>query len=134
LAQGFKITPEQAPEWFKSALVGNIYKIELDRERMVETNSLDMMQNTSIVTHPESILEMQMTTLVMCQALHYLWGDSFGHDVADSGSNNFMLVLMAEHIISYILGIVKDWDLKKHGEPNQYGILEAKFEQSIANF
>jgi hypothetical protein len=33
-----------------------------------------------------------------------------------------MLVLLVEHVMSYIFGILKTIDLKKNGVPNRFGI------------
>lgn len=49
---------EDAPRWLKNCVVGRVSKKDLDDERMKETNSLDLMQNSSIIYHTESILEM----------------------------------------------------------------------------
>jgi uncharacterized membrane protein YwaF len=46
---------------------------------MVETNSLDMMQNSGIIYHTESILEMQVAALLTCFLLNRRWGDNFGY-------------------------------------------------------
>lgn len=54
----WEIEAENSHVWLRRCLVGKITKAELDDERMKETNSLDMMQNTSIIYHTESILEM----------------------------------------------------------------------------
>ncbi len=45
-------------DWIKRCIVGHIKKAELDEARKNETNALDMMQNSSIIYHPESLLEM----------------------------------------------------------------------------
>ena len=52
------VTPEQSEMWIKNNVVGRITKKDLDSERVRETNLQDMMQNTSIINHPESIIEM----------------------------------------------------------------------------
>ena len=58
LKAGNPVPQDKAIEWVKKNIVGNIRKHELDDERMKETNALDMMQNSSIIYHTESILEM----------------------------------------------------------------------------
>lgn len=65
--------------WVKKNIVGNIRKHELDDERMKETNALDMMQNSSIIYHTESILEMQICTLFAMMWLTNLWDESKGY-------------------------------------------------------
>ena len=65
-----KVHQDDATGWIKRCLVGNIKKGDLDDERMNETNSLDMMQNSSIIYHTESILEMQFMCLILVVILH----------------------------------------------------------------
>lgn len=58
------MTNIEANSWIKRVIVGNISKSDLDEERLAETNSMDMFQNSSIVYHTESILEMQLISLI----------------------------------------------------------------------
>jgi bifunctional DNA-binding transcriptional regulator/antitoxin component of YhaV-PrlF toxin-antitoxin module len=58
IAEKKMVSEDEATAWITRCLVGNIRKGDLDDERMNETNSLDMMQNSSIIYHTESILEM----------------------------------------------------------------------------
>ena len=53
-----KITPEESPDWIIRCIVGNISKEDLDDERTSEINSLDLMQNSALINHADSILEM----------------------------------------------------------------------------
>jgi hypothetical protein len=68
-----KIMPFEAKTWIKKCIVGNISKTELDNERMKETNALDMMQNSSIIYHTESILEMQIAVLISMIVIENYW-------------------------------------------------------------
>jgi len=43
--------------WLERNLSGNITQTELYHQREEELNSLDMMQNTNFLYHPESLLE-----------------------------------------------------------------------------
>jgi hypothetical protein len=70
--------PDSAP-WIKRCLVGNIAKADLDDERKKETNSLDLMQNSSIIYHTESILEMQIACLILFYILNTIWAANFGY-------------------------------------------------------
>jgi len=45
-------------DYVKKCIVGNITKRQLDEERRKETNSLDIMQNSSIIYHMDSVVEM----------------------------------------------------------------------------
>ena len=47
---------EEAADWIGKYLLGNITKDDLDAQRKKEVDALDMMQNQSIIYHPESIL------------------------------------------------------------------------------
>ena len=58
------VVPELAAKWIEDNLVGQINKEMLDAQRFKEVNSLDMMQNTSIIYHSESMLEMQFLCLI----------------------------------------------------------------------
>ena len=75
-----KVLPGDAQDWIKRCVVGNIRKAELDEERLLETNAMDMFCNSSIVYHTESILEMQIMMLLVCNGLHVYWnkGREFG--------------------------------------------------------
>lgn len=64
---------EEADAWVKRVIVGNISKSDLDEERLAETNSMDMFQNSSIVYHTESILEMQIISLISVFVLYEFW-------------------------------------------------------------
>ena len=39
-----------------------------------------------------------------------------------------MIVLLSEHILSYLFGIFRDYEIKRHGKPNKYGIESAPIE------
>lgn len=66
--EGF-IPKERALEWIEDTIVGGINKDLLDQQRLKEINQLDLMQNTSIIYHTESILEMQFFCLIGCYYL-----------------------------------------------------------------
>ena len=48
---------DEADEWLVRCVVGNIYKDDLDNERTNEINSLDLMQNATVFSHTESVME-----------------------------------------------------------------------------
>lgn len=56
------VSERQAPRWVIETLSykngGEVNKDTLDNQRKEETSSLDMMQNSAIIYHPESINEM----------------------------------------------------------------------------
>ena len=51
------VKPEKAHDWIYNNVVGQIKQEDLDRNRYLEVNGIDMMQNTCIIYHMESILE-----------------------------------------------------------------------------
>lgn len=58
LTNAEKIVEEsEAEKWINECVVGGINKLRLDKQRNMEVNQLDMMQNTSIIYHSESMLE-----------------------------------------------------------------------------
>jgi len=129
--------------WVSRCLVGKITKAELDEERRKETNALDMMQNSSIIYHTESILEAQIISLIFCYVLTNTWDASLFYGqksgkALDSAIINFgltqheftevmMLILLIEHVFSYCSGIFKAWELKTRGVANEKGIETAKY-------
>lgn len=58
---------------------------------MNETNSLDMMQNSSIIYHTESVLEMQIACLIFCLILNEMWSGTQGYGKgSDVYENNYI--------------------------------------------
>ena len=53
-----------------------------------------------------------------------LWNVDKGYQNQPGKSQSmiFMYILIGEHIVSYLFGIFRDYDLMKNGEPNKYGI------------
>lgn len=132
-----KVTPNVAHKWIEDCIVGNIRKFELDNERMKETNALDMMQNSSIIYHTESILEMQMCCLIAMILLTVYWADKLGYNKdKDNLSQSMMLmyVLIAEHILSYLFGLFRNYDIDKNGKKNKRGIESAPRESALRIF
>lgn len=141
------IKQDDAKQWIKRCVVGNIRKSELDEERLLETNSMDMFCNSSIVYHTESILEMQVLMLCFTYYFNSVWSDTRNYGVSSKkeidptlnltkeGFTKFiMLILFCEHILSYIFGIFRDWEQSKYGKPNKYGITSAKWEFRLKVF
>ena len=77
------VSEEESTDWIRRCLVGNMRKGDLDDERMNETNSLDMMQNSSIIYHTESILEMQFMCLILVEVL-----DNYFKEPLDLGNKS----------------------------------------------
>ena len=83
-----------------------------------------MMQNTSIIYHPESLLEMQI--ICWCVIKFY-----FGVEEANNHtdiSNIIMWALIVEHLFSYSSGVFRQWEIRKNGMLDRDGILRGKYE------
>ena len=66
------IEPKHSNHFIKTCVVGKMTKKELDDERVREIIGLDMMQNTRIIDHPESIVEVQ---IIMLALTGFYWHD-----------------------------------------------------------
>jgi hypothetical protein len=136
-----QISREKAAEWIKENVVGRITKADLDNERVRENNVLDMMENTCILDHPESINETQIACLLFFYSISSKWQTrenynygqgiqavdedaivNFGRSYQDF-SMVVLFMLLFEHILSYIFTFVKRNDLKNHGQIGSNGIL-----------
>jgi hypothetical protein len=128
-----EVKSNDAIPWVKKCIVGNIRKHELDNERMRETNALDMMQNSSIIYHTESILEMQMCCLIAMIMLTEYWSDvrNYGQDPNKPKSFLLIYMLIGEHFFSYLFGIFREYDLRHNGEKNKHGIESAPRETKL---
>lgn len=58
------VKKEDAHQWIKTRLWGDITQKTLDTQRTHEINNNDLMQNTGIIYHIESVLEMQIMCLI----------------------------------------------------------------------
>jgi hypothetical protein len=126
--------------WIKNNIVGRITKNDLDTERIRETNVLDMMQNTAILSHPESIIEMQIACLIFFFITNGRWEsrESYNYgegikEIDESAIVNFgqsyhdfslvlVFMMLTEHILTYIFSYIKKNDLFKRGEIGADGI------------
>lgn len=97
-----------------------------------------MMQNTSILNHPESIIEMQLAGLIFFYTINARWEEAFGHGLqmsepTDDAIVNFgqsykdfsltlLFFMLVEHILSYIFTYVKRNDILKRGTVGADGV------------
>ena len=93
----------------------------------------------------ESVLEMQVACLLCCYFYSKMWaqGHKYGeHPVKDGlfitgpkeTSEIIMIVLLIEHIIAYLFGIYRTYELKRYGKPNTLGIETAPCESRLKMF
>lgn len=145
-----EVDEETSIRWVKECVVGRITKQMLDNERMVETTSLDMMQNTSIIYHTESLLYMQTAMLVLSLVLTDWWSDELGYGLKNDSydgpisgivsssvtqnTKNIIYILLGEHFISNLFGIFRDREIAAKGKPNKRGIKTAPCESRMRIF
>lgn len=124
---------EEADAWIKRVIVGNISKSDLDEERLAETNSMDMFQNSSIVYHTESILEMQIISLISVFVLYGFWEGKMLYGkkcqrmtgmgvTVQQFSEICIYLLIGEHIMAYLFDIYRKHEIKQRGSVNRLGI------------
>lgn len=61
----YLVPPEDSQRWIQENIKGNFSRADLDQMRLEETASLDMMMNTAIIYHCESLNEMQIAGLIL---------------------------------------------------------------------
>lgn len=143
-----KVTQDEADEWLVRCVVGNIFKDDLDNERTNEINSLDLMQNASVITHTESVMEMQIMCLLFLYALNQFWEDQkygqykepnpkshsklFGDISHEQTSKILIWIYLGEHIMSYIFGAYRKFEIQHLGEPDDRGIERAPVEKKLS--
>jgi len=126
LANDMEVDPAESIDWVKKCVVGRITKVDLDNERVEETNSLDIMQNSSIIYHMESVVEMQLMILIIAYYFSELWAEKQGYGTLTTeegifkgttmeSSKTMMYILAAEHVIAYMFGIYREHEIEKVG-------------------
>lgn len=129
------VTPERAADWMRRNIPGNITKEELDYARFREIQSLDMMQNSSIIYHCESVLECQIISLLICFYFEgSLWLSAEVPEEKVEMVVNFRCIfflLLFEHIFSYTCHMFRNYDIKRNGTPDVNGVLRAQTESFL---
>ena len=117
----------------------------MNRERQLEVNQNDMMQNTGICYHPESISEMQLTILSL------IWAYCLNVATVPSHLNEheeqiletiialkFMLTcLIVRHVNSWFIELMRRYEIEHYGKLDMHGVPRAKYEsylQSVQYF
>lgn len=119
------VKPYQAAAWLKNNVVGNITRDRLDKQRQKEVNTADLMQNTSLIYHSESVLEMQF----LCLVTLYYWGHS---SETTENSSEILVALIAEHIFAYSSGIFRKWEIDNFGKLDVNGVYRAQKESLMS--
>lgn len=126
------VSMDEAPDWIKRCIVGGITKEELDQQRKEEVCSLDMMQNQSIIYHPESILQTQILCLISTWIVHTIFTPKKKNEKPDHFTHIF-IILLIEHICSYLAGVFRNYDIGKNGRIDINGVLRAPRESLLAS-
>jgi hypothetical protein len=103
----------------------------LDEQRQKEVNSMDMLQNTNILYHMESVLEMQFACLVAI----YLMKEPTSDPVfakKTSYADFILLALIVEHIFAYTAGVFRKWEVEKYGKLDVNGVYRAQKESLLS--
>lgn len=98
-----------------------------------------MMQNTSIIYHPESLTEMQLISLIIFWSLSNYIIESeppeMRKKIDDSGElpqiSFLMWCLLFEHICGYLIEFFRHYDIEKNGQMDSYGVPRAKTESLL---
>ena len=99
--------------------------------RYKEVNGLDMMQNSCIVYHSESILEMQIICLFGIFTIEEFmnWHDFDNPHISE---NRYICIVFAcEHLFSYVCTFYRKNEIQLRGVPDINGILRAKNESIL---
>jgi len=94
--------------------VGCITQADLDKERMVEINSIDMLQNMSIVNNPEVITEMQILCIFAVYFIMEWWKPKKNYNklIDNHYSEILMIIFASEHLLSYFFSIYRNKEIE----------------------
>ena len=115
------IKQENATEWLNTRLIGKITKFKLDQQRVLEINNSDFLQNTNIIYHTESLLEMQVLCLIVFSFLgikkEVTMLDKEKNSMSGEASQSLQLylALLLEHIFAYIASNYRKWEIARYG-------------------
>jgi hypothetical protein len=119
------VQKEYAETWLYNNLVCNPDKRALDDMRSQEVDTQDLMQNTSILYHSESIIEMQ----ILCTITVLAYANALGQKL--EGSSAIFTAFFLEHTFSYAFTVFRDWEIERHGKLDLNGVLRGPKEAII---
>lgn len=112
-----KVDKNAAEKWLNDNLICHPRKKDLDGQRSSEIDTQDLMQNTSMLYHTESVLEMQIFTTIAV----ILYSNKLGLSL--DGSKPILIAFFIEHIFSYFCTLFRKWELEHYGQLDINGIL-----------
>lgn len=132
------VRESEALDWMHRCVVGKITKERLDAQRQAEVNANDMMQNTSIIYHCESISGTQLLVLLIIW-LYAGWEvpEHLKHfeeklvPVMDM-QQVIMVLLCIEHATCYFIEMFRRWEVDKSGIHDVNGIPRAPIESWLS--
>ena len=136
---GKYVPQREVKKWMMNVLPGKITKEKLDDMRQQEVNENDMMQNTSIIYHPESVSEMQFMCLIVAQLmlssgtipeLYEPYADDINK--VSTSLQSIFIVLFVEHVATYFIELFRRYDIEHNGVLDINGIPRAKTESLLS--
>jgi len=116
-----------AAGWINRNLIGDITVDDLNSQRRIEINSLDLMQNSSIIYHSESIIEMQ----ILCLIFSVVAQSNLVDYEAFEESKYIIGALLFEHLFSYAFHIFRLHDIKHNCKVDVNGVKRAPRESFL---
>lgn len=90
------------------------------------------MQNSGVIYHMESLLEMQFCCVMSILILDPVKKlDLKNSAVLKDNSMDIILVLILEHIFSYLCGFYRKWEISKYGTLDVNGVYRAPKEYML---
>lgn len=81
-----------------------------------------MMQNTSIIYHIESVLEMQLFCLLM---IYFQPKNAQDNHPPNQTSKEILYILILEHVFAYCSYYFRQWEIENYGELDINGVFRA---------
>lgn len=137
---GVYVRESRVNRWIHRTLEGSITKEKLDKMRQYEVNSSDMMMNTSILYHPESIAEMQF--IITCLVGHFCIANYTTPDHLSQYSeqieriwNSCLIIFICQlitHLGDFFIELFRTWEIDQRGKLDMNGVPRAKWETNLA--
>jgi hypothetical protein len=95
-------------------------------------NSMDMMQNCNILYHPESIVELQIISILLLLLYQSISNGKYPLDFkANTEQSSIILALFITHILQYLYWTFRRFDISHNGEIDKFGSRRARRETQL---
>ena len=124
----------EAVKFMHDCFVGNITKQKLDKQRNIEVNSLDMMQNTTIVYNMEVVILFQILFLISSLIFNKMQEDldaqrglkiEIKPEHHPIWPEHISVMLIVIHCISYVIHEYSIHEINEKGQPDIMGVYRA---------